>query len=87
MDEQVVVWLGDAIILDPDVKFGADFLMTIEAEDQSPWCVWGGLGSLHYVNKPNAAVPGARALVGLYSFSDAKAARIAFTFTQGYDIS
>lgn len=87
LDEHVVVWLGDAIILDEDVVFGLDFLMTIEAEDQSPWCVWGGQGTLQYVNKPKSTVPGARALVGLYSFSDAKAARIAFTFTHGYDIS
>ena len=87
LDEHVVVWLGDAIILDEDVVFGLDFLMTIEAEDQSPWCVWGGLGSRLYVNKPKSTVPGARALVGLYSFSSSVAAKNAFTLTTGYDIS
>ena len=40
----VVVWLGDAIILEKGLPFGHDFLLTKRVEDQSAWCMWDGWG-------------------------------------------
>ena len=80
----VVVWLGDAIILEKGMPLGHDFLLTKRVEDQSAWCMWDGR---NYYNKPKQPVENCNALVGLYSFSDGVAALNAFSNTDGYDIS
>ena len=80
----VVVWLGDAIILEKGMPLGHDFLLTKRVEDQSAWCMWDGR---NYYNKPKQPVENCNALVGLYSFSDGIAAHKAFSNTDGYDIS
>ena len=80
----VVVWLGDAIILEKDMPLGIDFLLTKKVEDQSAWCMWDGK---KYYNKPLAPISNAVALVGLYSFSDGEKATLAFRSSKGYDIS
>jgi glucose-1-phosphate thymidylyltransferase len=84
LDDSVVVWLGDAIILDEEVPFGTDFLMTTEPTDQSLWCIWDG--AVGYHNKPRVPVEG-KALVGLYSFDDASVAKRAFANEDAYEIS
>jgi len=61
----VVVWLGDAIILEKDMPLGTNFLLTKEVDNQSAWCMWDGN---NYYNKPDKPIQGANALVGLYSF-------------------
>ena len=80
----VVVWLGDAIILEKGMPLGHDFLLTKRVEDQSAWCMWDGR---NYYNKPKQPVENCNALVGLYSFSDGIAAWNAFKHCDGYDIS
>jgi dTDP-glucose pyrophosphorylase len=80
----LVVWLGDAIILDDDLPLGSDFLLTKEVEDHFAWCMWDGK---NFFNKPTESVPNAVALVGLYSFSDGTGASYAFGNADEYDIS
>jgi dTDP-glucose pyrophosphorylase len=82
-DLPLVVWLGDAIILDDDLPLGTDFFLTKEVEDHFAWCMWDGK---KYYNKPAETVPDAVALVGLYSFKDGQGASYAFE-TKEYDIS
>lgn len=83
-DLPLVVWLGDAIILDDDLPLGTDFLLVKEVEDHFAWCMWDGK---KYYNKPTETVSDAVALVGLYSFSDGTIATSAFRNTNDYDIS
>ena len=64
LDKPLVVWLGDAIILEKDLPLGEDFLLTKEVEDQSSWCMWDGM---QYYNKPKWYINDAVALVGLYT--------------------
>ena len=80
----LVVWLGDAIILDKDLQLGNDFLLTKDVENHFAWCMWDGK---EFFNKPSETIPNASALVGLYSFSDGVGADYAFSKTDGYDIS
>ena len=80
----VVVWLGDAIILEKDMPLGTNFLLTKEVDNQSAWCMWDGT---KYYNKPEKPIPNATALVGLYSFSEGMRAKQAFNQTSAYDIS
>tara|TARA_B100000927_G_scaffold286514_1_gene278120 strand:+ start:103 stop:1590 length:1488 start_codon:yes stop_codon:yes gene_type:complete len=84
LDKPLVVWLGDAIILEKDLPLGEDFLLTKEVEDQSSWCMWDGM---QYYNKPKWYVDDAVALVGLYSFGYGPGAAKAFDETDEYDIS
>lgn len=83
-DLPLVVWLGDAIILDEDLPLGTDFLLVKEVEDHFAWCMWDGK---KYYNKPTETVPDAVALVGLYGFKDGTIATSAFRNTDDYDIS
>lgn len=83
-DLPLVVWLGDAIILDDDLPLGTDFLLTKEVEDHSAWCMWDGK---KYYDKPTETVADAVALVGLYSFNDGAIATSAFRNTDDYNIS
>jgi len=80
----VVVWLGDAIILEKDMPLGTNFLLTKEVDNQSAWCMWDGT---KYYNKPEKPIPNANALVGLYSFSEGMRAKQAFNESRAYDIS
>jgi len=83
-DLPLVVWLGDAIILDEDLPLGTDFLLTKEVEDHFAWCMWDGK---NFFNKPAETVKDGVALVGLYSFKDGHAAYHSFSHTSEYDIS
>ena len=83
-DLPLVVWLGDAIILEDHLPLGTDFLLTKEVEDHFAWCMWDGK---NFFNKPSTTVPNAVALVGLYSFNDGVAAHHAFSKSTEYDIS
>jgi dTDP-glucose pyrophosphorylase len=83
-DLPLVVWLGDAIILDDDLPLGTDFLLAKEVEDHFAWCMWDGK---NFFNKPTETVPNAVALVGLYSFKDGLDAYHSFSRTSEYDIS
>ena len=83
-DMPLVVWLGDAIILDSNLPLGTDFLLTKEVEDHFAWCMWDGK---EFFNKPTETVPNAAALVGLYSFVDGVGADYAFSSAAEYDIS
>ena len=80
----LVVWLGDAIILEDELPLGSDFLLTKKVDDHFAWCMWDGN---NYFNKPKETVPNANALVGLYSFSDGSRASACFKNTSGYEIS
>ena len=80
----VVVWLGDAIILEKDMPLGTDFLLTKIVDDHKNWCMWDGLD---YYNKPDKPIPNGTALVGLYSFKDGVRARDAFCESTDSDIS
>lgn len=80
----LVVWLGDAIILDDDLPLGTDFLLVKDVDDHFAWCMWDGH---NFFNKPKEKVVNAVALVGLYSFKDGVAADYAFSNTSDYDIS
>ena len=83
-DLPLVVWLGDAIIIDDDLPLGSDFLLVKDVEDHFAWCMWDGK---EFFNKPKETVKDAVALVGLYSFKDGVAAHYAFANTSDYDIS
>lgn len=80
----LVVWLGDAIILEEGMPLGTDFLLTTEVDNHSAWCMWDGV---KYYDKPNVSIPNASALVGLYSFSNGTDAKFAFNASKEYDIS
>lgn len=80
----LIVWLGDAIILDDDLPIGTDFLLCKEESDHSQWCVWTGDA---FFNKPKTNIPNGVALVGMYSFSDGPSAIQAFNSANSYDIS
>lgn len=81
----LVVWLGDAIILEKNMNLGLDFLLCKEVEDHHNWCMWDGL---NFVNKPSRNVPNSVALVGLYSFNDGLKAKEAFEKNpNAYEIS
>lgn len=80
----LVVWLGDAIILDDNLNLGDDFLLVKDVENHFSWCMWDGKT---FFNKPKETVPNASALVGLYSFSDGIGADYSFNKTEGYEIS
>ena len=80
----VVVWLGDAIILEESLPLGSDFLLTKQVDDHFAWCMWDGT---NFYNKPKETILNANALVGLYSFQNGLAAESAFKQTAGYDIS
>ncbi len=80
----LVVWLGDAIILDDNLPLGKNFLLTKTVDDHFSWCMWDGD---NFFNKPSETIKNATALVGLYSFSDGVAADYAFCHTEEYDIS
>lgn len=82
----LVIWLGDAIILDNSIPFGSDCLVTKQVQDHENWCMWDTASKTFY-NKPRENIDGAYALVGLYSFSDGIKARDAFMNAEGYDIS
>jgi dTDP-glucose pyrophosphorylase len=79
----LVVWLGDAIILEKDLPLGKDFLLTKSVNDHFSWCMWDGK---NYYNKPNETIRDAVALVGLYSFECGASAAESFV-TDKYDIS
>ena len=81
----VVVWLGDAIILEENLPMGKDFLLTKKVDNHSSWCMWDGVGG--YYNKPSTPIKDAVALVGLYSFENGIDAEAAFKMTDDYDIS
>ena len=83
-DLPLVVWLGDAIILEDEMPLGTDFLLSKEVVDQSAWCMWDGS---KFYNKPTHKVAGAVALVGLYSFATGSRAKEAFNKVDDYDIS
>lgn len=83
-DLPLVVWLGDAIILDEDLPLGSDFLLVKDVEDHFAWCMWNGK---EFFNKPTETIPNGVALVGLYSFDDGHKAAVAFETTNDYDIS
>lgn len=83
-NKPVVVWLGDAIILDESMNLGEDFLLCKEVKNHSDWCMWDG--STFY-NKPTQNVTDGIALVGLYSFKNGSHAQMAFSSTDEYDIS
>ena len=80
----LVVWLGDAIILEKDMPLGTDFLLTKTVDDQSAWCMWDGN---EYYNKPTTPINNAVALVGLYSFANGMLAKESFNAVEDYDIS
>lgn len=81
----LVVWLGDAIILDDDMPFGTDFLLCKEVKDHHNWCMWD---AHTFYNKPEHMIPHAVALVGLYSFANGNNVAAAFYESQNsYDIS
>lgn len=80
----LVVWLGDAIILDDSLHLGTDFLLTKKVEDQSNWCMWDGN---RFYDKPSNPINNAIALVGLYSFNNGLEAKKAFCNTNDSEIS
>jgi len=81
----LVVWLGDAIILENNMKLGTDLLLCKEVEDHHNWCMWTGAD---FYDKPAHTIPGGVALVGLYSFADGLRAKDSFTYgSESYDIS
>lgn len=79
----LVVWLGDAIILEKNLPLGKDFLLTKEVENHFAWCMWDGND---YYNKPTETIQSSVALVGLYSFSNGDYATASFDIDE-YDIS
>lgn len=80
----LVVWLGDAIILEEHLELGTDFLLVKDVENHFAWCMWDGK---NFFNKPTESVPNGFALVGLYSFKDGLNAYHSFSSTSAYDIS
>jgi len=83
-DKPMVVWLGDAIILDDELDLGTDFLLCKNVDDHSSWCMWDGN---EFYNKPNQTIDNGVALVGLYSFSDGLQAKVAMSWCKGPEIS
>lgn len=93
----LVVWLGDAIVLEDNLPFGKDFLLTkSNVEDQSLWCMWvpSFEGSKSkFINKPkngliNLKGPDPLALVGVYGFRQTSSVLYAFHQTfNSYEIS
>lgn len=83
-NKPVVVWLGDAIILDETMKLGQDFLLCKDVRNHSDWCMWDGD---EFYNKPSHKIKDGVALVGLYSFENGEQASWAFSSTDEYDIS
>ena len=83
-DDPVVVWLGDAIILEERMPLGDDFLLCKKVDNHSAWCMWDGNS---FYDKPAFKINNGVALVGLYSFSDGAKAKKAFNTTDGYNIS
>lgn len=82
-----VVWLGDAIILEPDLPLGSDFLLCKDVSDHHNWCMWDPIKDTFH-NKPSKSIPDSVALVGLYSFTHSVRMLQAFSATQGsYEIS
>jgi dTDP-glucose pyrophosphorylase len=90
-DLPLVIWLGDAIIIEDQLPLGTDFLLTKVVNDHHNWCMWNPErqgDADEFVNKPKTTLEGAyRALVGVYSFADGGAASDAFNDVEGYDIS
>jgi len=84
VSQPLVVWLGDAIILEDNMSLGEDFLLCKEVDDHSAWCMWDGNS---YYNKPKERITDGVALVGLYSFADGGVACQAFNQSTDYDIS
>ena len=83
----VVVWLGDAIILEESLPLGTDFLLCKkDVDDHQNWCMWESSTNEFY-NKPAHKIPNGVALVGLYSFADGAKAADAFCTIDSYDIS
>lgn len=82
--DPLVVWLGDAIILEENMPLGTDFLLTKQVDDHFAWCMWDGK---NFYNKPKETIQNAVALVGLYSFVDGVKATESFIATEDYDIS
>jgi hypothetical protein len=81
----LVVWLGDAIILEEEMKLGTDFLLCKEVDDHHNWCMWTGVD---FYDKPAHTIPGGVALVGLYSFASGVRAKEAFNDSlTSYEIS
>lgn len=81
----LVVWLGDAIILENYMNLGSDFLLCKEVEDHHNWCMWNGND---FYDKPSHTIPGGVALVGLYSFASGERAKEAFNDSlTSYEIS
>jgi dTDP-glucose pyrophosphorylase len=80
----LVVWLGDAIILDKDLPLGSNFLLCKEVQDHSSWCMWDGT---KFYDKPAKTIQDGVALVGLYSFYNGSDAALYFTRSESYDIS
>lgn len=81
----VVIWLGDAIILDENLPLGDDFLLTKQVSDHFNWCMWDGS---KFYNKPTKNITNGVALVGLYSFSNGVDTIDAFRETcDSYEIS
>ena len=80
----LVVWLGDAIILDDNLELGSDFLLCKRVDDHSNWCMWDGK---EFYDKPSHTIDNGVALVGLYSFSDGYQADIAMSWCKGPEIS
>jgi len=81
----LVVWLGDAIILDDNLELGTNFLLCKEVKDHHNWCMWDGKS---FYDKPTHHVDKGVALVGLYSFANGKDALDAFISNpDAYDIS
>ena len=81
----LVVWLGDAIILDDNIKLGTDFLLCKGVSDHHNWCMWNNEG---FYDKPTHHVNNGVALVGLYSFANGKDAQYSFNINPNdYNIS
>lgn len=81
----LVVWLGDAIILENNMKLGTDMLLCKEVDDHHNWCMWTGS---NFYDKPSHTITGGVALVGLYSFADGQLAKDSFNSSkESYDIS
>lgn len=85
MSLPVVVWLGDAIILDDDLPLGENFLLCKEVADHQNWCMWD---TKQFYDKPTTSIPDGVALVGLYSFANGRDAIKSFTHdADAYNIS
>lgn len=76
MSLPVVVWLGDAIILEDKLPLGENFLLCKEVNDHHNWCMWD---SKQFYDKPTTHISDGVALVGLYSFANGCDAIRSFT--------